>query len=188
MNTAGLPPQAGPSRTARISAIAVGVIALAFIIVLATAKGGEKNLRNQFLGRAAPAVEGTSMIDGSTPFSLADHRGKFVVVNFFATWCPPCRKEHPELVALEAEHATKNDLAIVSVVYQDEATDVRDFFAKNGGSWPVINSDRIAVDWGVRGVPETYVVDPGGNVVYQNNGGVTKTALDRVLIEAGAPS
>lgn len=175
-------------KTARNIAIIVGLVTAGLIAVLALAEGGEKNTRNQFLGKEAPAVEGPSLLDDSVTFSLAEHRGKFVVVNFFATWCPPCRKEHPELVALEAAHAAKNDLQIVSIVYQDELNDVRDFFKNNGGSWPVVNSDRIAVDWGVRGVPETYVVNPQGVVIYQYNGGVKKDILDAVLIEALVPS
>lgn len=172
------------TKTARNSAIAVGIISVLLIVVLAQAKGGEKNFRNQFLGRDAPAVEGVSMLDASKSFSLKAQRGKFVVINFFATWCAPCRKEHPELVALEAAHAAKNDLAIASVVYQDEVNDVRDFFTSKGGNWPVIDSSRIAVDWGVRGVPETYVISPAGVVIYQNNGGVTKEAVEAVLARA----
>ena len=177
-----------PRNTARNSAILVGLVTVVLIAVLATAKGGEKNFRNQFLGKDAPSVQGASLLDSTAKFSLAANRGKFVVVNFFATWCPPCRKEHPELVALQQSHAQTNDLAIVSVVYQDEVNDVRDFFKKNGGTWPVLNSDRIAVDWGVRGVPETYVVNPDGVVIYQYNGGVTQKTLEAVLIKALVPS
>ena len=174
------------SNSARYAAIAVGVVTLVLVVVLARAKGGEKNIRNQFLGREAPAVEGVSALDNTTKFSLVDHRGKFVIVNFFATWCPPCIKEQPELTALQKAHAATGDVSLVSVVYQSQIDDVRDFFKKHGGTWPVINSDRIAVDWGVRGVPETYVVNQNGVVIYQYNGGVTKAALEKVLTEAGA--
>jgi cytochrome c biogenesis protein CcmG, thiol:disulfide interchange protein DsbE len=179
------PARARTTRTARYTAVAVGLVTLGLIIVLAKHKSGEQSIRNQFLGRNAPPVEGVSAVDNAR-FSLAEQRGKFVIVNFFATWCPPCRKEQPELVALEAAHAKTGDVSLVSVVYQDQVDDVRDFFKKNGGTWPVINSDRIAVDWGVRGVPETYVVDRNGLVVYQYNGGVTKAALEKVLTQAGA--
>ena len=177
-------PAGSTSKSARITAIIIGVIAIALIAVLATRDGGEKSIRNQFLGQDAPPIEGTSTTDSTVTFNLADHRGKYVLINFFATWCPPCVKEHPELVALQKDHAAAGDLEMVSVVYQDEINDVKDFFAKRGGTWPVINSDRIAVDWGVRGVPETYLVDKNGVVIYQNNGGITQAAIERVLADA----
>jgi cytochrome c biogenesis protein CcmG, thiol:disulfide interchange protein DsbE len=172
------------SKSARITAIVIGVIALGFIAVLATRDGGEKSIRNQFLGHDAPPIEGASATNPADTFRMADQRGKYVVVNFFATWCTPCVKEHRELVSLFDSHKDVNDLALVSVVYQDEINDVKSFFAKRGGTWPVINSARIAVDWGVRGVPETYVIDPNGIVIYQNNGGITQAAIERVLADA----
>ena len=174
------------SKSARVTAIIIGVIALALIAVLATRDGGEKSIRNQFLCRQAPPVQGPSAIDATVQFDLSEQRGKYVVINFFATWRPPCVKEHPELVALQEAHRATGDLEMVSVVYQDEVNDVKDFFKKRGGTWPVLNSDRIAVDWGVRGVPETYIVDRDGTVIYQNNGGVTRAAIERVLAEAEA--
>ncbi len=185
--TGGTPaPRPTAPKSARITAIVIGVIAVALIAVLATRDGGEKSIRNQFLGHDAPPIEGTSATDSTVTFNLADHRGKFVLINFFATWCPPCVKEHPELVALQEAHKAKGDLEMVSVVYQDEINDVKDFFTKRGGTWPVINSDRIAVDWGVHGVPETYLVDKDGVVIYQNNGGITQSSIERVLADAEA--
>ena len=184
--TNGAPGNREAPKSARITAMIIGVIAVALIAVLATRDGGEKSIRNQFLGHDAPPIAGPSALDSAVVFDLAEQRGRYVVVNFFATWCTPCVKEHPELIALQKAHESKGDLVMVSVVYQDEINDVRDFFAKRGGSWPVINSDRIAVDWGVRGVPETYIVNKDGVVVYQNNGGITQAAIERVLTQAEA--
>ena len=117
------------------------------------------------MGQAAPPFSGET-IDGS-PFTLANHRGEWVLVNFFATWCVPCRLEHPELVKFANEHSG-DPVQVVSVAYgNDQADTIRDFFAKQGGGWPVVPSDtgRVALDYGVTGVPETYIVAPSGLVV-----------------------
>jgi cytochrome c biogenesis protein CcmG, thiol:disulfide interchange protein DsbE len=101
-----------------------------------------------------------------------------VVVNYFATWCPPCVLEHPELVKFAQ---TNPEVAMVSVVFQDNVDGVRAFFKKRGGDWPVLDSERAAVDFGVRGVPETYLISPAGQLIFQTNGGVTQKALEKAI-------
>src|SRR5690606_12069380 len=96
-----------------------------------------------------------------------DHRGEWVVVNFFASWCGPCRQEHPELVAFSERHAARGDASVVSVAFSDAEDDARAFFEELGGDWPVLieGTGRIGIDFGVTGVPETYLVAPDGTVV-----------------------
>lgn len=166
---------------ARWVALAVGVVLLAFLAVLATRTFGADTVdRNPLIGRAVPPLEGET-IDGAT-FDIDDHRGQWVVVNFFATWCIPCRVEHPELVRFAESHAETGDVVVVSVAFDDEADAIREFFATNGGDWAVIPRDttRTALDFGVTGVPESYVVAPNGLVVAGFQG-VTAEALDEVI-------
>ncbi len=168
----------GPS--IKMMAIGVAVILTAFIGVLATRKTQSNDRASRVLGQAAPQITGTSLLDGK-PFDLRAQQGKFVVVNYFATWCPPCVLEHPELVKFSETHP---EVAMVSVVFQDNVDGVRKFFAKRGGTWPVLDSERAAVDFGVRGVPETYLISPAGQLIFQTNGGVTQKALEKAINRA----
>jgi cytochrome c biogenesis protein CcmG/thiol:disulfide interchange protein DsbE len=105
------------------------------------------------------------------------------VVNFFATWCVPCQHEHPELVDFARRHSGAGDASVVSVVFQDETAAVRSFFAEKGGDWPVVldHDGAVALDYGVTGIPESFLVSPNGTVVDKLIGGVDSGGLDALL-------
>jgi len=146
--------------------------------VLATREPAtERRAKSPLIGKVAPALVGETLDGGS--FDIDDHRDEFVVVNFFATWCPPCIEEHPELVAFDEAHRAAGDASVVSVVYNDRPDAVHDFFADRGGDWSVIADGGLAaVDYGVVKVPETYLVAPGGVVVQKYTGGVTREMIE----------
>ena len=173
------PRSMGPARR---NALIVAAVVIALVAVLATRKGTTDDIPNQLLGKRVTAFAGTSVIDGKR-FDLADQAGKFVVVNFFATWCPPCVKEHPELVAFATQYP---EVPLVAVVIDSPEEDVRAFFKKRGGDWPVLIDGSIPVDLGVRTAPETYIVDPDGRLVFQTNGQITKKALENAIAKAVA--
>ena len=172
-------------RTALVTAVAVGVVLAVLIAILAT--GDPSDLTDSpLLGQRAPALAGASLLSGED-FDLADERGRWVVVNFFATWCEPCRAEHPDLVRFAAAHEQTDDARVVSVVFSDEASDVERFFAERGGEWAVVDDTTgIVPSWGVTGVPESYLVDPAGVVVSKIVGGITTEGLEELLGRAQA--
>lgn len=174
-----------PRRLALVAAITVGVVVAGLLIVLSTrGPATDQAQRSPLVGQIASNFEGQSVLD-STRFSLAENRGRFVLVNFFASWCVPCAIEHPELKSFDDAHVAHGDARLVSVVFQDRLEDVRTFFAKRGGSWPVLDSSRTAVDYGVTGVPETFLVDPDGTIIAKWSRSVKRAEIERVMRTAG---
>ncbi|MDP7551510.1 MAG: TlpA disulfide reductase family protein [Acidimicrobiales bacterium] len=165
----------------RVAALAVGLVGAVLIGVLATRQAGPDRVSMHLVGQVAPPVVGTT-IDGEV-WNLDDQRGRFVVVNFFSTTCVPCIREHPELVAFADAHAEADDVRIVSVAFDDSPAAVEVFFRQSGGGWPVLVEDtgRIAVDWGVVAVPESYLVSPSGHVAAKVVGGVEVADLESLL-------
>lgn len=172
-------------RRALWAAVAVGVVVAALVAVLASRPSASTRLaRSPLLGKPVPPIEGEALDAGR--FALSGLRGRWVLVNFFATWCVPCRLEHPDLVRFAARHQVLGDAEVVGVIYNDSAGAVRAFRAKEGGDWPMVADPkgRIALDFGVAGVPESYLISPDGLVVAKVVGGIRETDLDRLLARA----
>lgn len=170
--------------TALISAAIVGVLMLGFVGILATRDTGPRQGRSALLNGPAPAVQGMTL-EGDE-FDLDGLRGRWVLVNFFATWCPPCIVEHPHLVQFHEAHAERGDVEVVQVAFQDSVDNIANFFAEHGGEWPVLAEEvsPVAVSWGVTALPESFLVSPQGVVVYKFTGEVTYDDLQTVLAQA----
>jgi cytochrome c biogenesis protein CcmG/thiol:disulfide interchange protein DsbE len=170
-------------RTALLVSVVMALLLAGFVFVLATREPAtDRQADSPLVGRVAPALAGDTLDGGS--FDLDDHPGRWVVVNFFATWCVPCRTEHPELDSFDQAHREQGDAVLVSVLYDDKSDDAVQFFAENGGDWPVVlDSGGIAVTYGVSGVPETFMVAPDGRVVAKFSSGVTQAGLEDVMDE-----
>jgi peroxiredoxin len=101
-----------------------------------------------------------------------------VVVNLWATWCPPCEDELPDLQTVWEEYE-ENGVAFVGIVYQDQETAVRDYITRFGLTYSLgmDRGDRIYSAYGATGIPETFVIDPQGQVAYFHIGPVTAVQL-----------
>jgi cytochrome c biogenesis protein CcmG/thiol:disulfide interchange protein DsbE len=152
------------------------------VVFLARSKPQHESASSPLLGRVAPALTGTTLEGGT--FDLSAERGRFVVVNFFASWCEPCQSEAPELRRWAERHEATGDAVLVNVLFQDTPAAARTFFSRYGGvSWPVlaVDTDTMGLDWGVAKVPETLVVDPNGIVVVKTISEVDEATLDGFL-------
>jgi cytochrome c biogenesis protein CcmG, thiol:disulfide interchange protein DsbE len=173
------------------SAIAVAVVMVALVAVLATRDPAQNRVADSpLVGHVAPPLSGETIAPEATAgsaFDLDRLRGQWVVVNFFATWCTPCIAEHPELVEFADRHAEVGDASVVSVVFDDQASNVAAFFAENGGDWPVLDGEGVILDWAVAAVPESFVVSPDGIVAAKLVGGVTADGIDDVIAQIQQP-
>ena len=135
---------------------------------------------------AMPVLE-VKTIDGK-PWRLADHRGRWVVVNYWATWCGPCLKEMPDLSALDA---MREDVEVLGLAYEDIApAELRAFLVKHPVVYPVAIADVYAPPEAFdapRGLPTTWLIAPGGEVARHFLGPVTAADLE-AAIAAGAPA
>lgn len=179
-----------PRRTARWVALGAGLVLAGLLAVLVMAQpGGSESASSHLLGRPAPAVRSTTL-DGAN-FDLSRRKGSWVVLNFFNSTCVPCIQEHPELVRfVEDQRAAEDPVEFYTIINDDSDGAVRDFFAANGGSWPLVRDDdgAIAVSFGVAKVPETWVVDANGFVRLRILGAVTADFLTTRISEARNPA
>lgn len=129
-------------------------------------------------GRQAPAVA-LDTLGPDAPFTDEDLRqGDVTLVNFWASWCAPCRAEHPLLEELAA-----GGIPIYGVNYKDDPAKALGFLEELGDPFAAIGADsgRMALNWGVYGVPETYVIDGKGRIVLRFAGPITRAELERTL-------
>lgn len=135
------------------------------------------------IDQPVPAFD-LAMIQGLSGPGLADAdlRGQGVtLVNFFASWCIPCRAEHPLLEKMVRD----NGVRLVGINYKDKPADVRAWLAELGDPYARIGADesgRVAIDWGVYGVPETFIVDDAGRIRYRHLGPLTPEAIRDTLL------
>jgi cytochrome c biogenesis protein CcmG/thiol:disulfide interchange protein DsbE len=174
--------------SARRIAVAVGVVAIALVVLLATREPAQNTAAaSPLIDKAAPEVIAQDL--GGSTVRLSTYRGRFVVLNFFASWCTPCQREHDDLQRFSTRHAASGDAQVVAVLFDDEPNDARAFFSSHGGDWPVLldPNGKVALDFGVRGPPESFLIDPDGRVISKIIGEVTDTGLDRLLAAAKGP-
>ena len=164
--------------------VTVLVIAVASALSVAGKGNGAAKIASPLIGQPAPPLSGDAVGGGRA--SLAQYRGRWVIVNFFASWCVPCQKETPELVRFAAGHRGPNDPAILGVVYMDDDNSVRSFIQDHGVTWPLLGyrGTAAADAYGVTGIPVTFLVGPDGRVATKALGGLRTGQLETFLADA----
>lgn len=164
-------------------------LALAALFVLRLQSGHDPAiLPSPLVGQPAPAFKLAATPGGDLPgLSDADLRqGHTTVVNFFASWCGPCRVEHPSLMKLAGNEALKAmGVRLVGINYKDDPANSRKFLAELGNPFSAIGDDsvgRIGIDWGVTGVPETFIIRGDGTVAFKYTGPITERALRETVL------
>ncbi len=144
-------------------------------------------IETPLVGKAAPPFILPPLSGDDEPVSLTSYRRRPVVLNFWASWCVPCQAEHPILV--EAARANP-DVAFLGIVYQDEPAQARAFLEALGTAYPSLldPESKVAIDYGIAGVPETYFIDASGRIIAKHVSPLSEQALAEglALLRKGA--
>jgi cytochrome c biogenesis protein CcmG/thiol:disulfide interchange protein DsbE len=159
---------------------------LALIFLLRLQSGVDPStIPSALVGHAAPPFDLPAVAGTGVPgLKRADLTGKVTIVNVFASWCVPCRQEQPELNQLAHDLAGNGRVQLVGLNYKDDPAKAEAFLADVGNPYAAIGADRdgrSGIDWGVYGVPETYVVDQNGVVRHKFIGPLSADDISRVL-------
>ncbi len=156
--------------------------AFAVTAYLGMQRGDTTTLPSQFIGRQAPGLP-PETLEGFPSVTDAELRsGEVTVVNFWASWCPPCRAEHPRLLELQGE-----GVRIVGVNFKDQAGTAASYLRDDGSPFigvPFDPQGRAAIDWGVTGPPETFIVAGDGTVLHKHTGPLAGTLYTDVFLPA----
>lgn len=187
------PGAASPGRRRGLIFTALPVAAfgvLAAVLAVGLGSGDPSRVPSALIGKKVPdfrlaAVEGLTRDDKAVPGLTAEtlRKGKVSIVNVWASWCGPCRVEHPYLMQL----AARGDVQMTGINYKDSPENARRFLGLYGNPFSIVGADgngRTAVDWGVYGVPETFVVDGTGTIRYKHVGPIGETALKTGILPA----
>ncbi len=180
-----------PSRAKPLLVVGIPLLIFVVVLVVGMVRSGRDGGRpgvNETLGEVAVTTDKdadflVTTLDGRE-LRLSDLRGSIVMVDFWSSWCPPCRAEAPVLVEAY-ERWSKLGVEFVGISIWDDEGDVRDFVTRHGIAYPnAIDDDGgIAVEFGVKGIPEKFFVNAEGEIVRKVNGPNTSQSLDEVLTQ-----
>jgi peroxiredoxin len=143
--------------------------------------------------RADPAPQFNLTDTNGKSVKLSDYKGKVIILDFWATWCPPCRAEIPNFVELQKEYG-KQGLAVIGVsLDQGGVAGVADFAKAQGINYPIVMGNQDVADTygGIQAIPTTFIIDKDGNIAARHEGFTDKSEFEaeiKKLLPAGAPA
>jgi cytochrome c biogenesis protein CcmG/thiol:disulfide interchange protein DsbE len=180
-----VPPASDARRRRRFAAALFILPALAFVALLAAFRAGlnydPSLVPSPLIGKRVPVFALPPLAGGKPGLSSRDLEGRVLLVNVFASWCVTCRDEQLLLVALKERRI----VPIEGIDYEDEPADAARWLAQTGNPYERVGADRsgrVAIDWGVYGVPETFLINREGRIAYKVIGAITPDVLERTLL------
>ena len=155
---------------------------LAGLLLAGMLRDNPEGLPSAYAGKAAPALQVTALGDGPVLTDALLRAPGVKVVNFWASWCAPCRAEHPRLMDIKAM-----GVPVYGVNYKDKPADALGLLDELGNPFAAMGADgsgRMGLDWGLYGVPETFVIDGAGTVVLRFAGPITVQEMERTILPA----
>jgi len=161
--------------------IPLGVFIVLCAFLLVGLWSDPREVPSPLIGKPAPAFTLAQLHEPSKTLGPADLKGQVWLLNVWASWCVTCREEHPLLVGL----AKANLVPIIGLDYKDETAAGKRWLAQHGDPYTVSVVDRdgrVGIDWGVYGVPETFVVDKTGTIRHKQIGALTAEVLEQKIL------
>ncbi len=170
-----------PKRRSWLAFLPLALFAALVAVFVVGLRGDPQRLPSALIGRPAPQFDLAPLEGIDRPgFRRADLAGHVTVVNVFASWCIPCHEEHPFLMEL----AKDARIRMAGINQKDQPDNARRFLGRNGNPYALVGVDpagRAVIDWGVYGVPETFIVGRDGTILFKHVGPITAQVLAGVI-------
>ena len=160
-----------------ISTLFLLILFTFFYLLIIERKPNE--LPSNLLDKKFPSFEATNLLNEKMFISSKEFKNEITLVNFFATWCKPCRDEHSFINSF----ANDKGIRVIGINYKDDNKKTIKWLKNLGNPYSDVlidNKGRIAIDWGVYGIPETFVIDSNGYIKYRNAGPITKKIYNKI--------
>jgi len=172
--------------------LAAFVLLLVVLLVGLKRAPDKNNLPSPLIGKPVPQFTLPNLFDTTQPLSSEALKGHWSLVNVWGTWCVECRAEHAALLQIKQEAR----VPIIGIDWKDQDEDALTWLAQLGNPYERVGTDhegRVAIDWGVYGAPESFLINPSGTVVYKHIGAMTSQVwqrefLPRVSATIGKPA
>jgi cytochrome c biogenesis protein CcmG, thiol:disulfide interchange protein DsbE len=163
--------------------IPLGVFVLLLVVLaVGLVRAPEKDIiPSPLIGKSAPQFSLPSLFAGQAAVSSEQLKGRWTLVNVWGSWCVSCRVEHPTLLMIKQQA----QVPIIGIDWNDDETDARNWLDQLGNPYSEVGTDhdgKVAIDWGVYGAPESFLISPSGQVVYKQIGAITPEIWQREFL------